>query len=246
MLGARPCPWRSPTSSRTSVRRERGREGRRKGAKEQGAPTLSLLFLSSPRGGHLRGVRPDRDLAPHLRQPLQYPRPSHGHGKRALPPSLPSSLFFSLLRSFPSSSSAFPLPLPPPFPPLQQVGQLIGDADVRIVKDGHEVDPGEEGEVWVSSSLPHSLPPSLVALRSFLCLVHHPHPFSLPLALRLSLPPSLPRWRGRSCSPAITTSPPRRLRPSPSCMGQGEGGREGGREGREEGRGKGPWGVNGE
>ncbi|GAB5034907.1 amp-dependent synthetase and ligase [Nannochloropsis oceanica] len=30
------------------------------------------------------------------------------------------------------------------------VGQLIGDADVRIVKDSHEVDPGEEGEVWVA------------------------------------------------------------------------------------------------
>ncbi len=30
------------------------------------------------------------------------------------------------------------------------VGQLIGDADVRIVKDGAEVGPEEEGEIWVS------------------------------------------------------------------------------------------------
>jgi hypothetical protein len=30
------------------------------------------------------------------------------------------------------------------------VGQLIGDADVRVVKDGQEVAPEEEGEIWVA------------------------------------------------------------------------------------------------
>ncbi|TFJ80303.1 hypothetical protein NSK_008446 [Nannochloropsis salina CCMP1776] len=30
------------------------------------------------------------------------------------------------------------------------VGQLIGDADVRVVRDGVEVEPGEEGEIWVA------------------------------------------------------------------------------------------------
>ncbi len=30
------------------------------------------------------------------------------------------------------------------------MGQLIGDADVRVVKDGREVGPEEEGEVWVA------------------------------------------------------------------------------------------------
>lgn len=30
------------------------------------------------------------------------------------------------------------------------VGQLIGDADVRIVRDGKEVEGEEEGEIWVA------------------------------------------------------------------------------------------------
>ena len=66
----------------------------------------------------------------------------------SLPPSLFSFLPFLLLNSL----------LPSSLFNLLQVGQLIGDADVRIIKNGKEVDPGEEGEIWVSASLPPSLP----------------------------------------------------------------------------------------
>jgi acyl-CoA synthetase (AMP-forming)/AMP-acid ligase II len=70
-----------------------------------------------------------------------------------LAPSLPLPLFLNLTPSL-------------LFPSKLQVGQLIGDADVRIIKDGKEVEPGEEGEIWVSYFLLPSLPSSFFPFRS--------------------------------------------------------------------------------